>query len=195
MHGANRLGGNSLSDLLVFGQRTGAAAAAFAATQPEVPYLDPTAVSTATRELAAPLEAGSGNDEDPYRLHEELKAVMGSLVGIFRIDEDLDEAIRQLGDLRERWSSVRVTGGRAYNPGWGLVYEVRNMLIVSEAIARSAKARRESRGAHSRLDFPDPDPVWAKQNTVARRAGDKMEIATTPLPAVPNDLRQLIATE
>jgi succinate dehydrogenase / fumarate reductase flavoprotein subunit len=195
MHGANRLGGNSLSDLLVFGQRTGAAAAATAAEQSEVPYVDPQAVQTAARELAAPFEAASGEGEDPYRLHEALQATMGSLVGIFRVEEDLEEAIRRLGELRARWNNVRIGGGRAYNPSWGLVYEVRNMLIVSEAVARSAKARRESRGAHSRIDFPDLDPAWAKKNTVARLSGDKMKIATTPLPALPDELRQLISTE
>jgi succinate dehydrogenase / fumarate reductase flavoprotein subunit len=197
MHGANRLGGNSLSDLLVFGQRTGAAAGDHAASQPDVPYVDPGAVQTAARELAAPFEADSGDStgEDPYRLHEELQALMGSLVGIFRTEEDLDDAIRRIGELRSRWSSVRIVGGRAYNPGWGLVYEVRNMLIVSEAVARSAKERRESRGAHSRIDFPDPDPVWAKQNIAARLDGETMEIATIPLPAMPDDLRQLISTE
>jgi succinate dehydrogenase flavoprotein subunit len=203
MHGANRLGGNSLSDLLVFGQRTGAAAAAYAATQADVPYVDPQAVQTAATELAAPFGGGSkaastdgaAAGEDPYRLHEELQETMGTLVGIFRTEEDLDEAIRRLGELRSRWDAVRISGGRAYNPGWGLVYEVRNMLIVSEAIARSAKQRRESRGAHSRLDFPDPDPAWAKKNNVARLIGEKMKIATTPLPALPADLRQFIATE
>ena len=198
MHGANRLGGNSLSDLLVFGQRTGQAAAASAAEQSEVPYVDPQAIQTAARELAAPFEAASsvsGEGEDPYRLHEALQATMGSLVGIFRTEDDLDQAISQLARLRARWGAVRIGGGRAYNPGWGLVYEVRNMLIVSEAVARSAKERRESRGAHNRLDFPDPDPKWAKKNTVARLAGDKMKIATTPLPAMPDELRQLISTE
>jgi succinate dehydrogenase / fumarate reductase, flavoprotein subunit len=195
MHGANRLGGNSLSDLLVFGQRTGAAAAASAAEQSEVPYVDPQAVQAAARELAAPFDAADGEGEDPYRLHEALQATMGTLVGIFRTKDDLDQAIRDLGDLRARWAAVRIGGGRAYNPGWGLVYEVRNMLIVSEAVARSAKERRESRGAHSRIDFPDPDPAWAKKNTVARLAGDKMKIGTTPLPALPDELRQLISTE
>jgi succinate dehydrogenase / fumarate reductase, flavoprotein subunit len=206
MHGANRLGGNSLSDLLVFGQRTGAAAAEYAAQQSEVPYVDPQAVQAAAKELAAPFGAGEGlNDvaatatgsgrEDPYRLHEELQETMGSLVGIFRVEEDLDEAISRLAELRSRWNDVRIGGGRAYNPSWGLVYEVRNMLIVSEAVARSAKARRESRGAHSRLDFPDLDPIWAKQNSIARLNGEAMEIVTTPLPPMRDDLRKLISTE
>jgi succinate dehydrogenase / fumarate reductase flavoprotein subunit len=197
MHGANRLGGNSLSDLLVFGQRTGAAAAAFAATQPDVPHVDPTAVRTAATELAMPFGSGEGDTDgdDPYRLHEELQATMGSLVGIFRTEEDLDEAIRKLAGLRARWSGIRISGGRAYNPSWGLVYELRNMMIVAEAVARSAKERRESRGAHSRLDFPNLDPAWATQNNAARRAGDAMEIVATPLPALADELRELITTE
>ena len=199
MHGANRLGGNSLSDLLVFGQRTGAAAADFAVTQADASYVDPAAVQSAATELAAPLEghakaAGDGG-ESPYRLHEELQSVMQSHVGIFRTKDDLDEAIGRIGKLRGRWPSVRISGGRAYNPGWGLVYEVRNMLIVSEAIARSAKQRRESRGAHSRLDYPELDPKWAKLNSVVRLKGDAMEVATSPVPAVPDDLRQLISEE
>jgi len=193
MHGANRLGGNSLSDLLVSGQRTGAGAAAYAATQAEVSYLDPVAVQAAAAGLAAPLEPGPG--EDPYRLHEELQALMQSLVGIFRTEEDLDEAIVRLGELRARWPSIRISGGRAYNPGWGLVYELRNMLIVSEAIARSAKQRHESRGAHSRIDYPEPDETWAKLNSVVRLQGDAMEVGTTPLPTMPDELRQLIAKE
>jgi succinate dehydrogenase / fumarate reductase flavoprotein subunit len=193
MHGANRLGGNSLSDLLVFGQRTGAGAAAHAATQTEDSYLDPVAVQAGAAELAAPLEPGPG--EDPYRLHEELQALMQSLVGIFRTEQDLDEAIVRLGELRSRWPSIRIAGGRAYNPGWGLVYELRNMLIVSEAIARSAKQRRESRGAHSRIDYPEADETWAKLNSVVRLEGDAMGIGTTPLPAMPDELRQLIAKE
>jgi succinate dehydrogenase / fumarate reductase flavoprotein subunit len=193
MHGANRLGGNSLSDLLVFGQRTGAGAAAYAATQAEVSYLDPVAVQAGAAELAGPLEPGPG--EDPYRLHEELQALMQSLVGIFRTEEDLDEAIVRLAELRARWPSIRISGGRAYNPGWGLVYELRNMLIVSEAIARSAKQRHESRGAHSRIDYPEPDETWAKLNSVVRLDGDAMGVGTTPLPAMPDELRQLIAKE
>ena len=115
MHGANRLGGNSLSDLLVFGQRTGAAAAASAAEQSEVPYVDPQAVQAAARELAAPFDAADGEGEDPYRLHEALQATMGTLVGIFRTEDDLDQAIGQLADLRARWGSVRIGGGVTTN--------------------------------------------------------------------------------
>jgi succinate dehydrogenase / fumarate reductase flavoprotein subunit len=205
MHGANRLGGNSLSDLLVFGQRTGAGAADFAETQADVPHVDPTAVRAASIELAGPFgplgavpEDGptrTGTAEDPYRLHEELQATMGALVGIFRTETDLDDAISKIGELRSRWNAVRIGGGRAYNPSWGLVYELRNMMLVSEAIARSARQREESRGAHSRIDYPDPDPAWATRNIAVRLAGEAMEVVTTPLPAVPDELRPLISME
>ena len=194
LHGANRLGGNSLSDLLVFGQRTGAAAAAEAATMAEVPRVDPVQIRAAAEELAAPFEPGASG-EDPYRLHEELQATMQSLVGIFRTEADLHEAIGRLAGLYARWPSIRVTGGRAYNPGWGLVYELRNMLIVSEAIARSARQRKESRGAHSRIDYPELSRTWARKNSVVRRVGETMEVTTSPLPPLPDDLRKLIATE
>ncbi len=193
MHGANRLGGNSLSDLLVFGQRTGAAAAAEAATFDEVPQVDPVQIRAALEELAAPFAEEPG--EDPYRLHEELRSTMQSLVGIFRSDADLHEATGRLAGLHARWPEVRVGGGRAYNPGWGLVFELRNMLIVAEAIARSARQRKESRGAHSRLDFPGLDKGWATKNSVVRRDGETMSVTTSPLPALSDELRQLIATE
>ena len=193
LHGANRLGGNSLSDLLVFGQRTGAAAAADAAAMDEVPRVDPVQIRAAAEELAAPFAPGPG--EDPYRLHEELQTTMQSLVGIFRTEADLHEAIGRLAGLYARWPSIRVAGGRAYNPGWGLVYELRNMLVVSEAIARSARQRKESRGAHSRLDHPEPSRTWARKNSVVRRVGETMEVTTSPLPPLPDELRKLIATE
>jgi succinate dehydrogenase flavoprotein subunit len=193
MHGANRLGGNSLSDLLVFGQRTGAGAAAFATTREDEPWLDPAAVQGALGELAAPFSEGEG--ESPYRLHEDLQAIMQSRVGIFRTADDLDEAIHGLDALRARWPQARVQGGRAYNPGWNLVFDVRNMLIVSEAIARSARQREESRGAHSRLDFPELDDGWGKKNSVVRLGVDGMEVAATPLPTMPDDLRPLVAKE
>ncbi len=193
MHGANRLGGNSLSDLLVFGQRTGAAAAADAATLDEVPQVDPVQIRAALAELDAPFATDQGSD--PYRLHEELQTTMQSLVGIFRTEADLHEAIGRLAGLHARWPSVRVSGGRIYNPAWGLVFELRNMLIVSEAIARSARQRHESRGAHSRLDYPDSEAAWARKNSVVRRDGETMKVATSPLPKLPAELRQLLATE
>ncbi len=192
MHGANRLGGNSLSDLLVFGARTGAGAAGYAASRPDQPYLDPVQVREAARELAAPLERASG--EDPYALQRDLQEVMQRLVGIFRVEADLQEAVTELTKLRTRWPAVAVSGGRAFNPGWDLAFELRNLLIVSEAITRSALQRTESRGAHSRLDHPDTDqPGWGGRNGVVRRSADgSMEVATTTLPAMPDDLRALL---
>jgi succinate dehydrogenase / fumarate reductase flavoprotein subunit len=193
MHGANRLGGNSLSDLLVFGQRTGAAAAASAGELADEPWLDPAAVQAAVAQLAAPFGRDSG--ESPYRLHEELQAVMQSRVGIFRTAEDLDEAIEAIVGIGARWPAICVDGGRAYNPAWNLVYEVRNMLIVSEAIARSARQREESRGAHSRIDFPDLDDDWGRMNSLVRLGPRGMEVSTTPLPSLPGELAGLLAEE
>ncbi|HEY4189254.1 MAG TPA: fumarate reductase/succinate dehydrogenase flavoprotein subunit [Candidatus Limnocylindrales bacterium] len=192
MHGANRLGGNSLSDLLVFGARTGAGAAAYAAGRPDDAHVDPVQVREAAQALMAPLERSEG--EDPYALQRDLQAMMQSLVGIFRVEADLTEAIGQLAELRHRWESVRVGGGRTYNPGWNLVFEVGNLLTVSEAITRAALLRTESRGAHSRLDYPATDDErWGGVNTAAARAADgSMAVTTTPLPAMPDALRGLL---
>jgi len=192
MHGANRLGGNSLSDLLVFGLRTGEGAAAFAAGLQGESYVDPVQVAEAGRALAAPLEREGG--EDPYAIQRDLQSVMQRLVGIFRVEADLDEAIVELEALRARWANVAVGGGRAYNPGWNLVFEVGNLLTVSEAITRSARHRTESRGAHSRLDHPDTDDAkWGNRNTVVRHGrNQRMEVRTTSLPAMPAALRELL---
>jgi succinate dehydrogenase / fumarate reductase flavoprotein subunit len=193
MHGANRLGGNSLSDLLVFGARAGASAAALAATRDSEPHLDPVQVMAAMRDLAAPLERVDG--EDPYAIQRDLQAMMQRLVGIFRVEADLQEAVRELAELRRRWANVRVTGGRAFNPGWDLVFELGNLLTVSEAITRLALQRTESRGAHSRLDYPDTDDAtWGKRNGVAAKAPDgTMTVYTTPLPEMPDELQRLLA--
>ncbi len=191
MHGANRLGGNSLSDLLVFGARTGAGAAAFAANRPTA-YTDPVQVAEAARTLQAPLDRADG--DDAYAVQRDLQATMQSLVGIFRVDGDLAEAIDRLAELRARWRNIRVTGGRAYNPGWNLVFELGHLLTVSEAITRSARQRTESRGAHSRIDFPATDDAgWGDKNSVVRRAKDgSMDVRTAALPQMPNELKTLL---
>ncbi len=191
MHGANRLGGNSLSDLLVFGMRAGAGAAAFAASEPAVPEADPDELEVELVHLAAPFRRPDG--ENPYHLQGELQETMQSLVGIFRTAEDLEEATRRISDLRRRWARCRVSGDRAYNPGWNLVFELRNLLTVSEAIARSALQRLESRGAHSRLDHPDADAEWGTLNSVVTRDGEAMQVATSPLPEMPELLREIIS--
>ena len=195
MHGANRLGGNSLSDLLVFGARTGAGASRHAAAQGAEPHLDPVQIGEAANDLAAPLERTEG--EDPYAVQRDLQPMMQSLVGIFRVEADLVAAIAQLADLRLRAAAVRVTGGRVYNPGWNLAFELRNMLTVSEAIARSALQRTESRGAHSRLDFPvTDDAAWGHQNSVVARGADgAMTVTTAPLPSMPDELRGLLGLD
>jgi succinate dehydrogenase / fumarate reductase flavoprotein subunit len=193
MHGSNRLGGNSLSDLLVFGMRTGAGAAAHAATK-QAAYVDPVQVAEGTRELAAPLERGSG--EDPYQLQRDLQDVMQRLVGIFRVESDLKEAITELGKLRGRVPALAVKGGRAFNPGWNLCFELRNLLIVSEAITRLALQRTESRGAHSRLDFPETNQKdWGGRNGVVRRRADgTMDVTTTALPQMSDELQALLGS-
>jgi len=192
MHGANRLGGNSLSDLLVFGMRTGAGAAAYAAKVQSQPYLDPVQVRDAARELAAPLERGSG--ENPYTIQHDLQEVMQRLVGIFRVEADLQDAIAELATLKARWPGVSVVGGRTFNPGWNLVFELRNLLVISEAVTRSALQRTESRGAHSRIDFPETDQAgWGDRNSVVRRGADgAMHVTTTPLPPMSDELRPLL---
>jgi succinate dehydrogenase flavoprotein subunit len=194
MHGANRLGGNSLSDLLVFGARTGAGAASYASRIADQPHVDPVQIMDAQRELAAPLERTSG--EDPYAIARDLQSTMQRLVGIFREDTDLADALAELAVLQTRAESVCVDGGRAYNPGWNLVFELRNLLTISEAVTRSARLRTESRGAHSRLDFPDTDDKrWGKVNCVVSRAADgAMDVRTAPLPKMPKELRALLDT-
>ena len=191
MHGANRLGGNSLSDLLVFGARAGRAAAARAAGEPD-PYLDPVQVADAVAAMAAPFERTDG--EDPYAVQRDLQEMMGRLVGIFRVEADLDEAIARLAELRGRWARIRAAGGRVYNPGWNLVFDLDHLLTVSQAIALSARQRTESRGAHSRLDHPGTDEKrWGHLNSVISRDLDgAMTVGTSPLPAMTDELRGLL---
>ena len=191
MHGANRLGGNSLSDLLVFGMRAGAAASAFARTEAAIPDADPDQLEVELVNLAAPFRRP--DSESPYRLQAELQETMQSLVGIYRTAEDLEEAIRRIADLRRRWSRCRVSGDRTYNPGWDLVFELRNLLTISEAIARSALQRPESRGAHSRLDHPDADAQWGRLNSVVSRGEEGMRVTTSPVSEMPELLREIIS--
>jgi len=193
MHGANRLGGNSLSDLLVFGRRAGAGAAAYAAKAPAHATLDPAQVSSAERELLAPFERASG--PDPYSIHRKLQDSMQSLVGIFRTAEDLERGIEAVAALRREAKAVRVEGSRAFNPGWHLARDLDNMLLISEAIARCALQRKESRGAHARLDYPNLDPSLGGVNSVATMDGEEVRVAQSPLPPMPDELRSLFEPE
>jgi succinate dehydrogenase / fumarate reductase flavoprotein subunit len=189
MHGANRLGGNSLSDLLVFGQRAGKAAAAYAARSERL-HVDPVQVMAAARELGQPFEGTKG--ENPYTLQAELRELMQARVGIFRTEEDLEYALARIGELRERWAAISIPGAPAYNPGWNLVFELHNLLVVAEAITRSALQRRESRGAHARLDHPDVDGRWGGLNSVTYAEDGLMCVTTSAITGMPDDLRTLV---
>jgi len=187
MHGSNRLGGNSLSDLLVFGKRAGQYAAQYvdaAASRPRVTQAD---LDDAVAAALAPL--GREGGESPYKVWHDLQQVMQDLVGIIRRGAELEESLTQLGKLKERAGQVRATGGRRYNPGWHLALDLRNMLLVSECTARAALTRQESRGGHTREDHPAMDPQWRQVNLVCRLSGTgEVELARQPVPALRPDL-------
>jgi succinate dehydrogenase / fumarate reductase flavoprotein subunit len=192
LHGANRLGGNSLSDLLVFGRRAGLAAAE-QARRCATPTIDFSQVQEAERSMLAPFERPNG--ENPYTIHEDLQNTMQSLVGIFRNEEDLRPALSEIEKLKERTARTRVEGSRLFNPGWHLARDLESMLTIAEAVTRSALARRESRGAHSRIDYPGLDNAWGtKHNVVVKRAGT-MALLEAPVSEMPDDLKQLLAQD
>jgi succinate dehydrogenase flavoprotein subunit len=189
LHGANRLGGNSLSDLLVFGRRAGLAAAK-AAKRASPPPPDSSQIEEASRELLAPFERSGG--ESPYAVHRDLQEKMQRLVGIFRVEEDLESALTEISALRERLARVHVEGSRLFNPGWHLARDLKAMLTVTEAVTRSARTRQESRGAHSRIDYPKTDPAWGKKNNVISREGDAMKLSQSPVAEMPGELKALL---
>lgn len=192
LHGANRLGGNSLSDLLVFGRRAGLAAAAHANTV-SMGNLDTGAIADAEQKMLAPFARTDG--EDPYGVHRDLQELMQNLVGIFRNQEDVTRALAGLDKLKDRAAKVRVEGSRLFNPGWHLARDLQSMLTISEAVARSAIARKESRGAHSRIDFPNLDEQWGKQHNVISRDGDRMKLTQVPVKEMPDELKQILAED
>src|SRR5262249_8665531 len=193
LHGANRLGGNSLSDLVVFGRRAGLAAAAYAAKNP-AGNTDLGQIAEAERNILTPFERSDG--ENPYAVHRDLQKVMQNLVGIFRTAEDLTTALAEMETLKQRAERVCVEGTRLFNPGWHLARDLQSMLTVSEAVALSAQARKESRGAHSRIDYPNPDDnVWGRQNNVISRDGDGMKLRQTPVTEMPAELKQILTEE
>jgi succinate dehydrogenase / fumarate reductase flavoprotein subunit len=192
LHGANRLGGNSLSDLLVFGRRAGVAAAEHA-KKISTPAIESGQIEDAAHEMLAPFERNAG--ESPYTIHGDLQGTMQNLVGIFRNKEDLIRALEALDKLKERARSLSVEGSRLFNPGWHLAQDLKAMLTVSEAVTRSALAREESRGAHSRIDHPSLDATWGTKNNVIVRQGNTMTLRESPVPELPGDLKQLVAEE
>ena len=192
LHGANRLGGNSLSDLLVFGRRAGLAAAEHAKRVPDSDF-DSSQIEEAERQMLAPFERAAG--ESLYAIHEDLQNMMQSLVGIFRTDDDLRHALAEIDQLKERAARVHVEGSRLFNPGWHLARDLQNMLTIAEAVTQSALARRESRGAHSRIDFPDLDSAWGKKHNVVVKKGNAMTLIESPLVEMPEDLKQVLAED
>jgi succinate dehydrogenase / fumarate reductase flavoprotein subunit len=192
INGANRLGGNSLSDLLVFGRRAGEHAARFAReTGPG--RIDPARVDAAARQAVEPFERRDGHADGPYRVQHDLQEMMQDLVGIVRNESEMRRALEGLSGLRERSRRVPVDGNREYNPGWHTALDLPNLLTASEAVTRSALERKESRGAHFREDFPDKDPASAKFNIVVRKGGDgQMRVERLPIPEMPVELRQVI---
>jgi succinate dehydrogenase / fumarate reductase flavoprotein subunit len=190
LHGANRLGGNSLSDLLVFGRRAGRYAARFA--KEHAPgKINPADVDAAARAALEPFDRAGG--DNPYQVQHSLQTMMQDLVGIVRREGEMEKALAELARLRERAAKVGVVGNREFNPGWHTALDLRNLMIVSEAIARSALDRKESRGAHFRDDFPDKDPAAGKVNTVIRSGpGGDMQLRRDTLPDLPAELKQII---
>jgi succinate dehydrogenase / fumarate reductase flavoprotein subunit len=193
LHGSNRLGGNSLSDLLVFGRRAGVGAAAYARALRGEPRVETAQVEAAAAELLAPFERSGG--ENPYAVQEALQDMMGTYVGIARSEGDLRTAIAEIEKLRARAARVGVEGHRQYNPGWSTALDLRNLLTVSEAVARAALERRESRGAHTRVEYPDSDPAFGAVNVIVRRDGDRMTVAQEPIAPMPPDLKRVVEGE
>ena len=193
LHGANRLGGNSLSDLIVFGKRAGEYAAGFAAEQGPA-GIDGVAVDRAATDALAPFERAGG--ESPYAIQHELQGMMQDLVGIVRREEEMRRALDGLAALRRRAAAAGVSGNREYNPGWHTALDLPNLLTVSEAITRAALDRKESRGGHFRDDYPSKDPSAATFNVVIRRGEDgEMQLERVPIKPMPGELKKVIEEE
>ena len=191
LHGANRLGGNSLSDLLVFGMRAGKYAAEFAARQSSA-KVDARQADEIVRAALEPFNRQSGG-EGPYQVEHDLQTMMQELVGIVRREEEMRRALAALKTLRERAAKVSVTGNREYNPGWHTALDLQNLITVSEIVARAALERKESRGGHFRDDFPDKDPTYGKFNIVVRRGqGGEMQVTREPIPEMREDLMRIV---
>jgi succinate dehydrogenase / fumarate reductase flavoprotein subunit len=190
INGANRLGGNSLSDLLVFGKRAGEFAAKFA-KENSLGNVDNAKVDIAAREALAPFEQNGG--ENPYEVQQDLQEIMQDSVGIVRHESEMKSALEHLGKFWQRVKRVGITGNREFNPGWHTALDLKNLLTVSEAITRAALERKESRGAQFREDYPNKDDAFGKVSTIISKAADgSMQVRLEPLPETPDYLKQVI---
>jgi succinate dehydrogenase / fumarate reductase flavoprotein subunit len=188
MHGSNRLGGNSLSDLLVFGRRAGMGAVEYLKNNGANPVSE-ASIKSAAAKIQAPFDRQGG--ENSYSLHAELQEVTHNLVGIIRTGAELKDAIAKIADIRKRSANVAVTGGRKFNPGFHLAFDLDNMLLVAESTAKSADSREESRGGHTRDDFPGMDNQWRQVNHISSFDGEKVNIRKQALPPMPKELFEL----
>ena len=188
MHGSNRLGGNSLTDLLVFGRRAGVGAAEYVRKNPANPVSDASIAKAADR-VQAPFTRSGG--ENPYALHQELQEVTHNLVGIIRTRNEIQSAIEQIADIRRRSTNVSVSGDRQFNPGFHLAFDLDNMLLIAESTAKSAIVREESRGGHTRDDFPGMNMEWRQKNNIASFDGTQVNVRQQPLPVLPKELFDL----
>jgi len=192
MHGSNRLGGNSLSDLLVFGRRAGMGAAAYVKQNSTASVSAATAAAAAAR-IEAPFARTGG--ENSYSLHAELQEITHNLVGIIRTGTELKEAIEKIAEIRKRSANVAVSGGRKFNPGFHLAFDLDNMLLVAESTAKSAISREESRGGHTRDDFPGMDSGWRQYNHIASFDGTQVSVSKQTLPFMPKELFDLFEVD
>ncbi|MDA3626921.1 fumarate reductase/succinate dehydrogenase flavoprotein subunit [Saccharopolyspora sp. WRP15-2] len=196
MHGSNRLGGNSLSDLLVFGRRAGAGAAGYVTSLGIRPSIAESDVDVAARRAQDPFTASSQPvGENPYSLHAELQQVMNDLVGIIRRGQEMRQALEKLRDIKDRAQHLAVEGNRQFNPGWHLALDLRNMLLVSECVARAALLRTESRGGHTRDDHPAMDAEWRRKLLVCDLVADRVEVVEQLQPPMRDDLLELFKLE
>jgi succinate dehydrogenase / fumarate reductase, flavoprotein subunit len=190
LHGANRLGGNSLSDLVVFGRRAGLAAAEYTKSLGSSLRVEERRLAELAQQTLAPFEPGG--TENPYALHQELQKTMQSDVGIIRVQQELERALAKIGQLRERAKRVKIEGHRQFNPAWHLALDLKSLLLCAEAVARAAIERKESRGGHARDDYPKPDPKFARVNMVVRKQGDRLVVSQEPIREMPDDLKALL---
>jgi succinate dehydrogenase / fumarate reductase flavoprotein subunit len=193
MHGSNRLGGNSLSDLLVFGRRAGVGASEYVSALAAKPKLEQAEIDRALASALAPFKGD--NKENAYAVHYELQQMMNDLVGIIRVGAEMREAIEKLELMKERAKHVSVSGDTKFNPGWHIALDLMNMLLVSEAVAKSAMEREESRGGHTRDDFPTMDPKWRAIHVITSWDGSKVSTERQTLPPMPKELAGLFDVE